>query len=283
MTTPCTKVSAFYRGKKSDWAGCKSGELWYRTTKDSDAWKLLANYDEVYSLKAYEDKVLAATQTGVVILDEAGEIERFDADTGLDTTQLKSVVRSPNGGLWFGGTNGLASLTPDYRRLVSISSWRESESLIRMIEDNLFLRETQMFPKHFLLGGTDLIWVERETSKPSVLFELPSGERAWVACEDARGESLWVSTTSQLLQFSKTASSFLEAHSLPSMRFGGDDYRITSTGFGRGNGCTSYQTETSDGVCFRNLNRFSASIVRVVFDDLIVLLDYLRILVRLLA
>ena len=112
MTTPCTKVSAFYRGKKSDWAGCKSGELWYRTTKDSDAWKLLANYDEVYSLKAYEDKVLAATQTGVVILDEAGEIERFDADTGLDTTQLKSVVRSPNGGLWFGGTNGLASLTP---------------------------------------------------------------------------------------------------------------------------------------------------------------------------
>ena len=87
----------FYRGKKSDWAGCKSGELWYRTTKDSDAWKLLANYDEVYSLKAYEDKVLAATQTGVVILDEAGEIERFDADTGLDTTQLKSVVRSPNG------------------------------------------------------------------------------------------------------------------------------------------------------------------------------------------
>ena len=119
-----------------------------------------------------------------------------------------------------------------------------------MIEDNLFLRETQMFPKHFLLGGTDLIWVERETSKPSVLFELPSGERAWVACEDARGESLWVSTTSQLLQFSKTASSFLEAHSLPSMRFGGDDYRITSTGFGRGNGCTSYQTETSDGVCF---------------------------------
>ena len=72
----------------------------------------LANYGEVYSLKAYEDKVLAATQTGVVILDEAGEIERFDADTGLDTTQLKSVVRSPNGGLWFGGTNGLASLTP---------------------------------------------------------------------------------------------------------------------------------------------------------------------------
>ena len=31
------------------------------------------NYDEVYSLKAYEDKVLAAT-TGVVILDEAGEM-----------------------------------------------------------------------------------------------------------------------------------------------------------------------------------------------------------------
>ena len=187
MTTPCTKVSAFYRGEKSDWAGCKSGELWYRTTKGSEAWKLLANYGEVYSLKAYEDKVLAATQTGVVILDEAGEIERFDADTGLDTTQLKSVVRSPNGGLWFGGTNGLASLTPDYRRLVSISSWRESESLIRMIEDNLFLRETQMYPKHLLLGGTDLIWVERETSKPSMLFELPSGERAWVACEDARG------------------------------------------------------------------------------------------------
>ena len=65
--------------------------------------------------------------------------------------------------------------------------------------------------------------------------------------------------------------------------FGGDDYRITSTAFGRGNGCTSYQTETSDGVCFRNLNRFSASIARVVFDDLTVLLDYLRILVRLLV
>ena len=78
MTTPCTKVSAFYRGQQSDWAGCKSGELWYRTTKGSAGWKLFANYDEVYSLESYEDKVLAATRTGVVILDEAGEIERFD-------------------------------------------------------------------------------------------------------------------------------------------------------------------------------------------------------------
>ena len=67
------------------------------------------------------------------------------------------------------------------------------------------------------------------------------------------------------------------------MRFNGEEYRITSTAFGRGNGCTSYQTETSEGVCFSEPEQIlcvdSKSGIRR-FDSAA---ENLRILVRLLV
>ena len=43
----------------------------------------------------------------------------------------------------------------------------------------------------------------------------------------------------------------------------------SSTAFGRGNGCTSYQTDTSDGVCFSEPEQILCVDSKVVFDDLI--------------
>ena len=250
IDTPCARVSSTYRAERRQWVGCRNGDLFTRLHVGSGKWELRGNYGEIYYLSGHGSSVLVTMRSGVILINETGEIELFDQDTGLDNTEIRRATVSEHGGLWFAGTQGLTSLPADFRRLISLSSWRESESLVRLAKDNLVIRQTRTVPKSLVLGGTDIIWVESETLKRLGRLELEGSERAWLACEDTIDESLWVSTTSELLRIAKEPSSALGKLPREAIEVGGQTYWVERLEFGRGNGCATYSTSASSGICF---------------------------------
>ena len=250
VATSCERVTASYRLGNDHWVGCRGGDLWRRNVDATSEWGHYGNYEEIYSLTPDQENLLAATRLGVILFRANGDIERFDKDTGLNNSELRSVVISEHGGMWFAGSNGLTSLPKDFRRMVSVSSWRESDSLVREVKDNLLLRELQTIPQSLLLGGTDLVWADYESLERIGILELAQGERAWIACENPVDKSLWVSTTSELLQITESNPPRQRAAGEPTLQIRDKDYKVKKIPFGRGNGCTAYQSDVSHGVCF---------------------------------
>ena len=233
------------------WVGCRAGNLWRRNMDATSEWVHFGNYEEIYSLIPDQDNLLAVTRLGVVLFRPNGDIERFDKDTGLNNSDI-SLSLSAN--MVVCGLLAPMASQVCQKAFVDWSRSRpgaKSDSLVRELKDNLLLRELQTIPQSLLLGGTDLVWTERETLKRIGILELAEGERAWLACENPVDESLWVSTTSELLQISETtAGSLSSEHSHRERSIRDKSYRVNRIPFGRANGCTAYQSDVSHGVCF---------------------------------
>ena len=249
VESPCERVAAFHRMPGQDWVGCQRGGLWRKEVGDGAVWILVGEYDEVFDIVRQNDEVLVATRAGGLVITEDNEVEQFKVSTGTDFGQVRTIARSPNGGLWFGGLNGVSSLPTDYKRLVSVSSWRQSRDLIKMLRESTMIVSINRTTPQLLLGGPDLIWLDATSLEREAMYPLQAGERAWNACESPSDDGLWVSSNSQLFRFGTTPTQHLPASS-EKLSVNGISLHVQSHPIQRTNGCVAYNYEGRSGVCF---------------------------------
>ena len=115
---PGAMIAAFRGAGIYEWAN----ERW--TPRDGDR---QPNRDQVFALfvDPTDNSLWIGSETGVCRLDDLG-CTRYDARDGIQSGAIRVIAPAPQGGFWFGGTDGLSfyqqEKTPPWLEVTDVQS-----------------------------------------------------------------------------------------------------------------------------------------------------------------
>ena len=245
---PCPSPRSYIEFQGHRYLGCERSGLWAQAFGSSE-WKHILREGLVRQIREDGDALIWAGSDGVFRGDHRGIVTQLGSASGFEGAAT-DVRRSPSGGLWISGQEGIHTLPSDYATMTRFTKVKQGR-VTRPLIDNRLARGSSVGGDWLWLAGADVMVADASSLETIGFFELRPSESAWVACSHPSNDAIWVGTNQRLLRIAeKPGRSRFGQHSLEWMEIDGRRFEVSATQFSRTTACLSYEFRGRTGLCF---------------------------------